>query len=304
MAWIELHQAVWTHRKTLEFADLLGVPPVVAVGHLAALWSWAVDSAPTGQLGDIRATILARAAQWTGEDATAFAAAAVQAGYLDETPAGLVLHDWMDYAGRLVAQRAANRDRMRASRAPHVRRTNSEHATHVSDTFEARAEHVQGLPNRTVPDLLPDPDPAAATKARALEDAAASGEESVTAALAGGWETYMGGTLSPPALVELLDATRGGDGRPALAPDVVIAAMREAHDHNARSLAYLRRVLRRAADEGLTTSAAWIADQAARPRASPSPRAKPEGPREDATVAGYRDAASRKAARQRTEVPG
>lgn len=110
MAWIELHQSVWTHRKTWALADELGVPPAMAVMHMAALWTWALDSAPHGRLAEVRATSIARAAQWGG-DPDVFVSAAVQAGYLDETDDGLIIHDWMDYAGRLVERRQQNRER-------------------------------------------------------------------------------------------------------------------------------------------------------------------------------------------------
>lgn len=306
MAWIESHQGLLRHRKTNRACLLLGIGRYELIGHLHTLWWWALDNVPAdGDLGDLSDAEIAAGAEWESDPA-AWVTALTTAGFIDVGPEGRrALHDWYDYAGKLMDKRAADRDRKRRlptnPPAADIQRNSIGIPTETPRTSDGGPSEVAG--NRTVP--VPYlPDPAAATKARAPEDPAASGEESVTAALVRGWETYMGGTLSPPALGELLDATRGGDGRPALAPAVVIAGMQEAHDHNARTLAYLRRVLRRAADEGLTTLAAWTAAQAARSRASPSPRAKPEGPREDATVAGYRDAASRKAARQRTEVPG
>ena len=61
-------------------------------------------------------------------------------GFLEQTDLGLAIHDWMDYAGRLIEKRKANTKRMQSARAKHVR-----------NTGETRATHVQGLPYPTVP---------------------------------------------------------------------------------------------------------------------------------------------------------
>jgi|GEM_PF-4028698 len=36
---------------------------------------------------------------------------------------GITVYDWMDYAGRLIEKRQANKKRMRSARAKHVQRT-------------------------------------------------------------------------------------------------------------------------------------------------------------------------------------
>lgn len=112
LAWIELHQSVVTHRKTLAFADALDIEPVYALGHLVSVWLWALDNAPDGTLESVSDKVLARAAQWTG-DPSALRPALVTAKYLDENGA---LHDWDDYAGKLLDQRRANAQRQRAFR--------------------------------------------------------------------------------------------------------------------------------------------------------------------------------------------
>jgi len=121
MAWIELHQSVWTHRKTWALADELGVSPGQAVMHLAALWCWAIDSAPRGDLGGVRPESIARAAQWGGDPQT-FITAAVVAGYLDADEDALRLHDWADYAGKLMAGRIVRRGAGRRRSRPLLRR--------------------------------------------------------------------------------------------------------------------------------------------------------------------------------------
>jgi hypothetical protein len=151
MAWIESHQTLGHHPKTLRLATELkcGVPG--AIGYVHLLWYWALDFATNGEIRT-SPSVLARACEWRGNPER-FVHALVTAGFLeDRGDAGIAIHDWLDYAGRLVAKRAANAERMRSARASHVQRTE-----------DARAEHVQGLPYPTVPDHtvpdLPDPTP-------------------------------------------------------------------------------------------------------------------------------------------------
>lgn len=122
MAWLEIHQSLMNHRKTLIVSDILNIKPVYVVGHMVSLWLWCLDNAPSGNLHGVSARILASAAQWDGDSQT-FLDALLGAGFLDEMPDCLVVHDWWDYAGRLIEKRQTNRERMRLKRATHVRCT-------------------------------------------------------------------------------------------------------------------------------------------------------------------------------------
>jgi hypothetical protein len=167
MAWIESHQSLLTHRKTGRLARTLGIPKVHAVGHLHAFWWWCLDNASDGQLIDSIPAEVADAAAWEG-DAELFLSAMALAGFIDTGDDGVLhVHDWMDYAGRLVQKRDANAKRMKQARAKNVPSTNDERADHDSDTCderaahvqrtnETRATHVQGLPNPTVPNQTID----------------------------------------------------------------------------------------------------------------------------------------------------
>lgn len=187
MAWIELHQAVWTHRKTWAMADELGVPPAQVVMHLAALWCWAVDSAPAGDLGGVRPGSIARAAQWDG-DAQTFITAAVAAGYLDADEDGLRLHDWMDYAGRLIEQRVTDRDRQRAAREKKrqeklggrasTRRPSDVHRMSSGPSTDVRVTSDCTQSNPTVPRQNQDTE----QRARVCEENAVPSEKTVVVA--------------------------------------------------------------------------------------------------------------------------
>ena len=108
MAWVEVHQSLPTHKKTVRVANALGIEQVHAVGHLVTLWLWALDNAPDGDLDDATDGEIAFYAQWRG-DATQFVDALRSAHFLD----GNQIHNWTDYAGRLIQARARNKQRMK-----------------------------------------------------------------------------------------------------------------------------------------------------------------------------------------------
>jgi len=116
LAWIEIHQSLPTHKKTLLASDALGITPVHLMGHMVAFWLWALDNVPDGDLDNISPRVIARAAQWEG-DPEQFVGALISVGFIDETGNGLAIHDWYDYAGRLIERRIAERERSRQRRA-------------------------------------------------------------------------------------------------------------------------------------------------------------------------------------------
>src|SRR5215212_885184 len=101
MAWIALETTVFDHRKTLALSVRLGVRETHLVGHLARLWTWALSSAPTGEISGVVPEVIARAADWTGDlleiaSADAFVDALVEVGFLDRLDTGWCLHGWRE----------------------------------------------------------------------------------------------------------------------------------------------------------------------------------------------------------------
>jgi hypothetical protein len=166
--WIESHQTVGHHPKTIRLAELLKVNLPTAVGHLHYFWWWALDFAPTGE---IRTTpgVLARACEWRG-NAEKFRDALLAAGFVEWCNEALVIHDWWDYAGRYVDKRAANAQRMRDARAAHVARTSGARAgaTVPDHTGPNRTGPVACLPS---PVLTPGPEPSARARETASPQA-------------------------------------------------------------------------------------------------------------------------------------
>ena len=167
MSWLESHQELRDHPKTARLRRRLGVSLPTAVGHLHLLWWWALDYAPTGHLSPFDADVIADAACWE-DDPGVFVRALIGAGFLNDD---MTIHDWEDYAGRLLDRREANAKRMRDARK--ARRAElladvafsarpADGTAQVSGTFAGRG----GLPDlnrtgpyRTEPDRTTTPQP-------------------------------------------------------------------------------------------------------------------------------------------------
>lgn len=117
MAWIESHQALLTHRKTGRLSRALGVSRVTAIGHLHVFWWWCLDNAPEGDLTGVDTEDITDGAAWEG-DPEKFIDAMVYAGFLDRDPSAgtLCVHDWMEFAGKLIQRRKTDAARKRDSR--------------------------------------------------------------------------------------------------------------------------------------------------------------------------------------------
>ncbi len=126
MAWIQLHQALRRHPKLLHAARILNLDdPDVLRAKLENIWLWCLDHAEAGVITiDSKLPLdvwVKEAGGWQGPT-NSFAEALLEAGWLDKIAAGkwgykLQVHDWHEYAGRLMAQREADRDRKRAARS-------------------------------------------------------------------------------------------------------------------------------------------------------------------------------------------
>jgi len=154
VAWLEVHQTLKDHRKTLAAADDLEVEPVHMMGMLVSFWLWALDNAPDGTLAGITPKTIARAAQWKG-DADRFVEALTASGWLEITGNGLEIHDWYEYAGKLIDRRKADAERARKKRAaasasPSVGTTSAGHPQDVGRTSASTVQYST-LPNSTVP---------------------------------------------------------------------------------------------------------------------------------------------------------
>lgn len=110
MAWIELHQTLPTNRKTMRFKNLLGIKTPQAVGHLCMLWLWALDNAADGNLESFSAEDITEVCEFQKNKSQKFLEALIKSGFVDDD---MMIHDWNDYAGRLLAHRDIKREQSR-----------------------------------------------------------------------------------------------------------------------------------------------------------------------------------------------
>lgn len=114
--WVHVYRMLFDHPKAKRLGKRLGLDPAAAAGYLICLWTWSMSIAPDGDLTRFDPEEIEAAAGWGGEDG-AFISAATECRWLDRTKRGLVIHDWNDWAGTMVAKRAKERQRSADRRA-------------------------------------------------------------------------------------------------------------------------------------------------------------------------------------------
>lgn len=146
MAYIESHQEIARHPKTVRLMRRLNVSKNEAIGIIHQLWWWAMDFAPDGDLTRFDAEEIAIAVDYDGDPA-ALMDALISSGWIDKNPetSGVSVHDWEHYGGKFLQRKLANAERMRNARAGNVQPIEPAHANDVQCTCDARDVHVQGV---------------------------------------------------------------------------------------------------------------------------------------------------------------
>jgi hypothetical protein len=146
MAWIELHQELVQHKKMDRLLRQTGLSRDAALGRLCILWLWALSNRPDGDLGELDGRRLGQILELTPRKGESFLQALEQSGFLDRQGERLRIHDWEDYAGRLLEIKRRDRERKRLARG---RQREGEDCPPDSPGTSAP---VPGLPNQTQPD--------------------------------------------------------------------------------------------------------------------------------------------------------
>jgi len=140
MAWIESHQNLATHPKLLAMARELKIDRATAIGMLHLFWWWALDAAPDGDISGINPVDIATIMGWVPADivvtnnvrtrperdqkltktrtelAKTLHECLMNCGWIDTNEGRTFIHDWQDYAGKLVAKRDSNKERQKEHR--------------------------------------------------------------------------------------------------------------------------------------------------------------------------------------------
>lgn len=148
--WIEVHQSLATHRKTGRLLRRLGITRNEAIGIVVTLWLWAMDNAPDGVLAGIEANDIADALRWDN-DPKQLLDALIGAGFIDQASDRLVIHDWMEYNGRIIEKRRSDAARKKEQRLQLTRNPSSpSDVQRTSGAHPADVQPISGVPNTTV----------------------------------------------------------------------------------------------------------------------------------------------------------
>lgn len=101
MSWIESHQALERHPKTLKLTTEMGWSVDTTIGKLHRFWWWCVDYAEDGGLSKYNDQIIGGSVGLDGDEAKKFVDAMITAAWIDRTPY-LRVHDWWTYIGRFL----------------------------------------------------------------------------------------------------------------------------------------------------------------------------------------------------------
>lgn len=139
MAWIECNQEISRHPKTKRLVRYLEISIPEAIGHLICMWHCALDFAQDGDLTNFSPEDIAEMAMWEG-DPKKFLEAMIKSGYMDQSEDNrIVIHDWYDYAGKLIDKRKEDAERKRTSRG---KRENKSDVQRMSDGCPADVQRM------------------------------------------------------------------------------------------------------------------------------------------------------------------
>lgn len=99
--WIQIYSNLPEHPKIYQLADTLETGNCEAVGVVVSLWLWAAKNAPDGDLSRFPVRALGDAVGWRGDTKRLYQSL-VACGFLDEDGENIRLHDWEEYAVRLM----------------------------------------------------------------------------------------------------------------------------------------------------------------------------------------------------------
>lgn len=101
MAWIESHQALARHPKTLELKNYMNWSLDETIGKLHRFWWWCYDYAIDGDLSKYHAAVIANGIDVPSDQAEHFLKSMISARWIDESPY-IRVHAWWDYAGKFL----------------------------------------------------------------------------------------------------------------------------------------------------------------------------------------------------------
>ena len=147
MAWIEVHDTLPDHRKTLDAAEALKMDPDMVVGKLIRLWTWALNNREDGNIKARDAQLVADVMRFRGK-AQRLLDALVATGFLDRTEDGYEIHDWDQHVCMLREKREKIRSQTRERVKRYRAQKTQENAT-VCNALQERYSNADETRNET-----------------------------------------------------------------------------------------------------------------------------------------------------------
>ena len=122
MAWIKVQDTLPDHRKVVGAAASLKMDKDAFVGKLVRLWLWVLSQREDGCLREADAETVADVMRYRGKPAKLMAAL-LEAGLLDNTGDGYLIHGWEESMGALLTRREEQRAKTRERVKRHRERT-------------------------------------------------------------------------------------------------------------------------------------------------------------------------------------
>lgn len=147
MSWIESHVDLGDHPKLIQLCMSLKIRKPDAIGYLTLLWHFTMKYAwRDGDLRRFTPTIICQAVYWK-KDESLFISALQNTGWMEKD--SLKVHDWLDYAGKLVKDRLYNAKRRKTASNDVPRRKTT--ATLPYPTSPNRTKPTTPLPPKGEP---------------------------------------------------------------------------------------------------------------------------------------------------------
>jgi hypothetical protein len=136
MAYVEWHDTLPDHPKTIKLARRLKVSLATAVGHLGCLFAWVIRYRPGGE---VEIDSVPMACKWRGEPKRLIESL-IETGWAHKRAQVLAIHDWSEYT-RGYRRSQNERERLRNKRSTVAQHSANRCATvGVSGTEQNRAE--------------------------------------------------------------------------------------------------------------------------------------------------------------------
>ena len=112
--WIQVDVGIKEHDKIYNLADVLKISDAHAVGLMVCLWTWAVTSAPDGDITNFPARAIAKAAGWEKKPEAFYEAiCSPQSLFIEQVDGKFRLRNWEERAAMLMDALERNREQTR-----------------------------------------------------------------------------------------------------------------------------------------------------------------------------------------------